>query len=309
MDKALKSQLSSVRRMLENPYAHLEYFDDAEVNNHAVHGKSSISKQAREKLSRLQNPHAFSDQSITVSKSKASSRKGPTLASSRYQDCQIEEQAYGLLNYLWQNRHRIWANNPPADPIDVIDSVMALSLKGFSFVYQDDLGDSFGDGGATEIAGLIDGDTKTVKISSRFSEDVQTFTAAHELGHAVLHNPTDLIHRDRPANGEKFSRDPIEREADKFASYFLMPKKILEARFIELFGTGHISLNEEIAFALCGKPLIEVRKECRELKDFSRLVAGANNFHEQPIQSLANQFRVSVQAMAIRLEELNLIEM
>ena len=68
------------------------------------------------------------------------------------------------------------------------------------------------------------------------------FTAAHELGHALLHN-IDMAHRDRGLDGSSIpSRAPIEVEADKFAAYFLMPKQFVTDAFEVRFG--------EIPFAI-----------------------------------------------------------
>jgi Zn-dependent peptidase ImmA (M78 family) len=63
------------------------------------------------------------------------------------------------------------------------------------------------------------------------------FTAAHELGHAVLHIGTmssfqpdtqaALFEADEP-------KDPIEREANQFAAELLMPEEIVRAREAEL---------------------------------------------------------------------------
>lgn len=48
----------------------------------------------------------------------------------------------------------------------------------------------------------------------------QRFTAAHELGHIVLHSDSKIDKFYCPISGKK---DKIEREADDFASYLLMP--------------------------------------------------------------------------------------
>ena len=63
-----------------------------------------------------------------------------------------------------------------------------------------------------------------VAVSNKFSKEVQNFTAAHELGHAILHEQA-ILHRDIPVDsiGKRVVRDRVEIEADTFATYFLMP--------------------------------------------------------------------------------------
>lgn len=65
---------------------------------------------------------------------------------------------------------------------------------------------------------------------------MQRFTAAHELGHLVLgHDPhaddEGILRRAPIAGGQEFKRvPPEEREADAFASYFLLPPHLIAAQ-------------------------------------------------------------------------------
>lgn len=225
-----------------------------------------------------------------------------------YSDSQIEERATALLRELWQNRESMWGWSP-TDPTIVIDPAKGLELLGFDFFLEEDLTtfhSSVQD--HVQVAGVIDKDARRVYLSKRFPMSVLSFTAAHELGHAVLHEISEPLHRDRPLNGESISREPKEREADKFATYFLMPAKLVRARFIELFGTDNFILTEDTAFALSCSSLSELKKKHRTRRDISRLLAGTKSYSGRNLYSLADQFRVSVEAMAIRLEELALIQ-
>jgi len=142
-----------------------------------------------------------------------------------------------------------------------------------------------------------------------YPKEVMNYTMAHELGHALLH--TDMInHRERPFDSysDKVKRPLKEYQADKFASFFLMPKKLVEAIFKEQFGTTLILLNEESAFNLTNSSLLSVKKRVKNLRDWSRMVASCNKIGIMPINSMATIFNVSVEAMAIRLEELGLVE-
>jgi len=229
------------------------------------------------------------------------------LTTRRYSDSQIEAQATQLLRELWQNREQIWGWSP-TDATIVIDPAKGLELLGYDFFLEEELATYDSDQGHVQVAGVINRDTKRVHLSKRFPMSVLSFTAAHELGHAVLHEISGSLHRDRPLNGESIARDPIEREADKFATFFLMPAKLVRARFVELFGTESFALTEDSAFALTCDSLSKLKKKYKTRRDISRLLAGTKSYGGRNVYSLADQFRVSVEAIAIRLEELSLIQ-
>lgn len=68
-----------------------------------------------------------------------------------------------------------------------------------------------------------------VLLATHASADRQRFTLAHELGHAVMH--------DRP-------RDNQEREADEFASEFLMPARTIAPELKQLSMASLVRLKE-----------------------------------------------------------------
>jgi Zn-dependent peptidase ImmA (M78 family) len=53
----------------------------------------------------------------------------------------------------------------------------------------------------------------------------------------------------------------------------------------------------------------EARAKLPRRRDLSRMLARVDRFDGRQIDSLTSQFRVSVEAMAIRLEELNLVSL
>ena len=121
----------------------------------------------------------------------------------------------------------------------------------------------------TELAGLKVTEKKIYINESRADElaaniGLKNFTIAHELGHWALH---------RDLTGEHTPQ--IEREADKFATYLLMPENFVRAVFAKF--------NEH------------------------RLLEWLPT--DMKVSSLADTFRVSYTAMKIRLSqwELNLI--
>ena len=223
----------------------------------------------------------------------------------RYSYADIEVRAIELQRMMWQDQNAIWANSRPTNPIDILDPAVAFQLAGFDFGIAESLGQYFIDNRQVEIAGLIDDSSMEVRISRKFPIDVQNFTAAHELGHALLHDARGL-HRDRPLDGSSMPKDPVETEANKFASCFLMPAKLVRQIFERLFGTDCFVLDEDTRFALSRGGAVNLSAS-QATRDISRALASAENYNGVRFQSLANRFRVSNEAMAIRLEELGLV--
>jgi Zn-dependent peptidase ImmA (M78 family) len=224
-----------------------------------------------------------------------------------YTDREIETIVRDLQARLWRDRKRLWDGSAPSDPVDILDPAIAVHLVGYEFLLADGLGQFQSGSGVIEVAGLIDRTSRTVHVSRQFPLPVQTFTAAHELGHAVLRPIGGGVHRDRAIDGPNQSRDRFELEADKFATYFLLPANLVRKRFEALFGTAMFFLSEETAFALCGLAIQDVRRKYSTRRHLSRLLAGAEQYNGRHFVSLAVQFRVSIEAMAIRLEELELL--
>lgn len=238
---------------------------------------------------------------------KYSGRMGCTPIKQRYQNFEIEQRARSLLTDLWNDRNLIWPDATPANPINVLDPFIALRLLGYDCALEESLGQFNSDGQMAEVAGTLDRSARQVRISRQLSHAVRSFTAAHELGHALLHETSTTLHRDRPLDGATLSRSPAEAEADRFASYFLMPGKLVQSAFERFFLTDLFVPNEATAFAL-GKGSHEaLRTQCKSLRQLSRLLASTEHYNGMHFVSLADQFLVSGEAMAIRLEELGLV--
>jgi hypothetical protein len=311
--KLSNAELSRCRKLLGNPYAHLEYFELFEDERRLSSAQAQLNYEIRLSRELLQNPYAYLNDSGGYSaESNASQRRGPRLhrptrAQRRYTDRDIEILVQDLHGRLWRDRELIFEGSPPSDPIALLDPAIALSLMGYEYMLDEELGKYRTNDGEVEVAGLIDRTSSSVHVSNRFPVSVRTFTAAHELAHAVLHQSGTGVHRDRPLDGATISRDRVEFEADRFAIYFLMPAKLVKSRFVGLFGTDCFALDEETAFALQGKSLFEVRAKSRTTRDLARMLANAESFNGRFFISLAEQFHVSTAAMAIRLEELDLV--
>lgn len=126
------------------------------------------------------------------------------------------------------------------------------------------------------------------------------FTLAHEIGHWALHrerfiNTTpDMFEDAQPSVICRSSfKDPREYQADSFAGYFLMPGDLLKDTWNSLFP---------------GKWPLNVHDELEE----KRKVFGLTEKDPPPncelAKELASLYKVSAQAMQIRLSEIKLLE-
>lgn len=226
----------------------------------------------------------------------------------RYANAEIEERASAVQALVWRKRLEIWVDDPlPEDPVDMLNPDIALRLLGYSFDMPDSLGTFRHGAGSFEVAGLLEGQLGRVSISAQMIPTVRRFTAAHELGHVALHPYLKEAHRDRPLDGSLALRDRTEREADKFASCYLMPPKLVAERFSMIFGTPPFTLNDDTAFALLGKSSYEAIKLLPSLRELCRALARAERYNGKQIIPLATQFGVSAETMSIRIEELDLV--
>lgn len=82
------------------------------------------------------------------------------------------------------------------------------------------------------ISGVYDVKTNSIYVNTEDPPERQTFTIAHEFGHALLHKDLYAQHPDRykvlmraPLRAET---DPLEQEANAFATQLLIPKMFLD---------------------------------------------------------------------------------
>lgn len=96
------------------------------------------------------------------------------------------------------------------------------------------------------VAGII--------VNTQRPLGMQRFTAAHELGHLHLgHRPhaddEGILRRGPIADGRVFNRvSPEEREADSFASYFLLPPHLITAQMTLQGWEAHHFTSPEIVY-------------------------------------------------------------
>jgi len=217
----------------------------------------------------------------------------------------VESYASRFQRLIWKHRKTIWKKNTPKDYVGVLKPAKVFKKAlGYEFFNEVEFKES------NEIAGLIDQPNKLVLISKDYPKPTQNFTAAHELGHAILHEQ-DILHRDKPIDGSSVNkRNKIEFHADKFAAFFLMPGELVKRVFEELFGTNKFILDDDSAFYLTKgkKSQNELRRNCKDLNGLAIKLASTDYYFDKPISTISEIFNVSVGAMAIRLLELDLLE-
>jgi len=223
-------------------------------------------------------------------------------------DLEIEKGITDFQNLVWKYKNTIW-KDPPKEAREILDPQLIFKdVLCYDYITREGFGVLDDEGNVVEIAGLINQANRLVVISNKFSEPTQRFTGAHELAHALFHDQ-QLQHRDLPLDnsGPYRLRDFDEKVADKAATYFLMPKKDVINQFLLRFKSSCIFINEETSFNLTRGNVSDLRRECKDLREFSRKLSSVQSYDGHRFESLAERFNVSVQAMAIRLEQLNLL--
>jgi len=131
------------------------------------------------------------------------------------------------------------------------------------------------------------------------------FTLAHETGHYVLHRPQIIVELEQPSLfGDAPSvklivcrtlshKDPMEWQADQFAGYLLLPRDMVLKSWQERRG--------DVQPYIAAGELSNLSARWRLAENETPTVAIARD--------MARQFKVSGQAMQIRLVELGLIRL
>lgn len=222
-------------------------------------------------------------------------------------DNEIENLTSEIQNLVWKNKSYLW-RKPPDNPLDMLKpSVIFKKLLGYQYCDEDYVVSKKDNKRVAE--GVIDQPNKVVYISKSFKREERNFTAAHELGHAILHSQA-IIHRDRPLDGSRNinPKDPLEYQADKLATYFLMPRKLVVKEFKGWFGVSKFTLNEDNCFLHFNLSPSQLRKEVKTPRGLSLKIASLEKQYNGRYVSISNLFKVSKTAMARRLEELDLVE-
>lgn len=221
----------------------------------------------------------------------------------------IETRARKLQMQIWDQRHVIWPDRE-VSPLEMLDPEIAAFVLGVKYEFHEEIR-LLGQSNQYEIAGLFDRQLGKIAVSSRFPDETIRFTGAHEIGHYLLH-PGHVMHRDRPIKGlagSTYNRAPQEVEADYFAACFLMPRKLVKEALESTFLTeAPFVFDDDAAFWLSpGNPGALLRPY-EGNRDRAHALATAQSYGGRHFVSLSKLFRVSSGSMAIRLQELGLIQ-
>lgn len=284
MSDAEYQRISASRSLLQNPYAHMEELEELYIlREHA-------------------NPYRYADQH-GVGDDEAHSQPQ---AHKPHSVSEIERRVTKLQREMWTRRVELGMESD-IRPVDILQAEYAARLLDYSYSRKPSLGWMTHGRDRIVVGGLIDNSAKTIEIASDADPRTSRFTSAHEIGHAVLHPQLTGLHRDRPLSGAAKSRERVEYEADKFASFFLMPRKLVTEQFLARF-IAPFHLQEETAYALLGKSWSVVQELLPSRRHRALALADARQFNGRDFPSLSDYFGVSSLAMAIRLEELELVE-
>ena len=219
----------------------------------------------------------------------------------------IEACAHEVHLEVWNRRKELFQGNAPVHPLDSIEPAVALYMKGFKVLTDSDLGEMWDDGRRIQVAGLVDQATRIVRVSPTLDDKQRRYTTSHELGHVIRH-PGMSLHRDRAITGHLPRKDEKEREADLFASCFLMPARHVIHEFYRRFHMNVFRMSEDVVFGLSLGNIGHVQKKIRKPREVSLISATSSAFMGTTFQPLCQFFRVSPVTMAIRLEEISLVD-
>jgi Zn-dependent peptidase ImmA (M78 family) len=211
---------------------------------------------------------------------------------------------------IWRNQDALWPGGRPG-VIDMLDPYVGCHLLDIAYEEFDSLTSPFSfRGKGFRVAGLMDRHANKIAISNEYSESSKRFTLAHELGHWLLH-PGETHHRDRAIDhhADNAGLSLEEREANYFAACYLMPEKLMRTEFEAHFSTKvPFRFNETTAFWLA--PAVARSLTCADIGSLDRAFALADNrsYNGRHMKSLAEIFKVSKTAMALRIQELGFIQ-
>ena len=188
------------------------------------------------------------------------------------------------------------------DPVDWLEPSILAEKLGLEYELVPTVPIAEHRGGDTPV-GLLDLVRKHVLVSEQRGPEVARFTGAHEIGHYLYHQGKLKKHWERVVDPSR-PRPPREREADLFASLFLMPERLLRRRIDASFGTSPLRITDNERFHLCPN-LIDLDPSALDLE--YALATASRDFSGCHIVPLHRQFKVSVQAMAIQLHQLEVL--
>lgn len=230
----------------------------------------------------------------------------------------IERASIKLLNEYRNARGK--ALSPPIDIEDILENYLKLSLD------FDDLHERLDVprlGHEPEVLGALYVETQEVFIDQSLDPDENPagegrfrFSVGHEIGHWRLHRT--LIQKDRTTTSEEIAasvicrtragKEPIERQADHFSSCLLMPRQMIYHEWCKVIDGNELEqAKHELVPLDKTPPPLTYSKRIVEFV-YERWAGDFDDFLDTVATSFAAQFKVSRQAMRIRLEKLNLLQ-
>lgn len=189
-----------------------------------------------------------------------------------------------------------WIQRPPVPVDEILEQFLG---------WQPELDDLRARFGVDEpLHGITIPETRQVFIDERLDpknypemEGRYNSTVAHEIGHLWLRHPP-LHEIQFPAGNDRpwlvGSYQELESQADKFAFYLLMPRNLVLREWKARFGHAD--------------PLaIDPDVEAAGVANFGSRLEYLKTFAETHAEPFAKAFKVSVEAMRIRLQELKLL--
>lgn len=215
----------------------------------------------------------------------------------------IEFEARKLLAEIEKNASQLWPNTPPSRQ-HMCNPEAACRLLNLRYLPDSHLGMY----GGTATAGMLDRENRAVLLSYNQSFESLQFTAAHEIGHWLLHTDQAMF-RDRALSAPGVPGRPlVEREADYFSACFLAPPKLVRLAFNARFPIREpITNTGAVCFNLRARDAQYLETLPAGSYEFALAIARAEFFNGQHFESLSKSFNVSPATMAIRLRELELV--
>lgn len=212
----------------------------------------------------------------------------------------IEEEAIKLLHQY--GRQYGLVTIPPIPIEEIVECTLDLS---FEF---DDLRGMFN---CPDVLGASWLEEKRVVIDQSLDPSVfpdkegrYRFTVAHEVGHWILHAPAILAKKQQPtlfdmSDGKpslicrsSSAKEPKEWQADFFAGHLLMPEMMVKTAWTNLTGDPRC---------------MNVADEIQNLRMRFMVASDAPDPVCAVSKDMARVFKVSAQAMQIRLQNMNLL--
>jgi len=220
----------------------------------------------------------------------------------------IADSALDLQKTIWHLRD-VYCRAANNNPLLCLAPEIACRHLGYTYAKISEFGDSRFTKG--RVIGQLDMARKSVTVADTMSLNEQKFTAAHEIGHILIHKDHGdmTMHRERPQLGDNKNRPPREKEADYFAACFTMPEKQIKTEFCRRFGPSlPLRIDDRLAWFLAPSNPGQLLNLSKNSLDRELAIARYQGTTQKRFHSLAELFGVSAKAMALRLKELNLVQ-